>query len=145
MIMRKPFIQWHLEFCNGVDDNCVDGIDEEDLVPKTTWYYDGDDDGYGTSAIEACTPPENYVTIGGDCNDSNAGISPGDPEVCANGTDENCNGSISESCPPQYIGCGGPGAMQPGASHSCSFSERWVTRIRVSSGCNDGESGKLYF
>ena len=35
--------------------------------------------------------------------------------------------------------------MQPGASHSCSFSERWVTRIRVSSGCNDGESGNYTF
>ena len=41
---RKFVMDWMTILCDN-------GIDEEDLVPKTTWYYDGDDDGYGTSAF----------------------------------------------------------------------------------------------
>ncbi|NTV44156.1 MAG: peptidoglycan-binding protein [Candidatus Yonathbacteria bacterium] len=39
-----------------------------------TYYRDTDGDGYGlsTSSVTACHRPEGYVTVGGDCNDSNA-------------------------------------------------------------------------
>ena len=35
--------------------------------------------------------------------------------------------------------------MQPGRSLNCSLGGKWVHRIRVSSGCNDGESGNYTF
>jgi hypothetical protein len=40
-----------------------------------------------------------WVACGGtDCNDSNAAIHPGAPEVCGNSTDDNCNGAVDEDC-----------------------------------------------
>lgn len=61
------------ESCDGIDNNCVNGIDEG---------YDKDNDGYKT-----CT---------GDCDDtpgSGASINPGASEVC-DGNDNNCDGQV---------------------------------------------------
>ncbi len=52
---------------NGIDDNCIDGIDE-----------DGDADGDGVS------------TCDGDCDDHNLLVFPGAEELC-DGLDNNCN------------------------------------------------------
>lgn len=82
------------EACNGLDDDCDGLIDEAVLV---TYYADNDGDGYGTAAatISACAPPSGYVTLAGDCNDSNPGIHPGAVEVC-NGIDDDCNSMIDD-------------------------------------------------
>jgi hypothetical protein len=47
-------------------------------VGLTIYYQDNDGDGYGNSAATtvACTLPAGYATVGGDCCDSNADISP---------------------------------------------------------------------
>jgi hypothetical protein len=34
-----------------------------------------------------------------DCDDDNAAVHPGAPEICGNGVDDNCNGLIDEGCP----------------------------------------------
>ena len=34
-----------------------------------------------------------------DCDDSNASVHPGAPEICGNGVDDNCNGVADENCP----------------------------------------------
>ena len=34
-----------------------------------------------------------------DCDDTNAAVYPGAPEVCGNGADDNCNGAVDENCP----------------------------------------------
>lgn len=57
------------ETCNGVDDNCVAGIDEG---------FDVDGDGWTTCA--------------GDCNDGNPNAYPTNLEVCDGGLDNDCNG-----------------------------------------------------
>jgi hypothetical protein len=80
------------EVCNGQDDNC-DGQTDEGV--QTTFYRDGDGDGYGgaTSSQQACTAPSGYVTNNTDCNDGSAAIHPGATEVCGDGIDQDCSGA----------------------------------------------------
>ena len=93
------------ETCNGIDDNCVNGIDEG---VKTTYYYDGDGDGYGltNSTNAACAKPANYATVGGDCDDAHGTAHPGGTDSSCNGIDENCDGTDncpSATCTPQML------------------------------------------
>jgi len=87
------------EVCDGVDNNCLSGIDETGAVDEPTWYYDGDEDGYGSTAHIACDPPSSfYVLDSGDCDDTRADINPSAPEVCdAANDDEDCDGESEES------------------------------------------------
>ncbi len=64
---------------------------------QATYYADADGDSYGNanSSQVACSQPGGYVSNNTDCNDSNASIHPGAPEVC-NGLDDNCNNQIDE-------------------------------------------------
>lgn len=61
------------------------------------FYRDKDSDQYGnaTDTIHAVTAPQGYVSNSWDCNDDNANIHPGGPEI-ANGIDDNCNCQIDE-------------------------------------------------
>ena len=112
-----------------------------------TYYIDADGDGYGSSsAVSLCSVSSGYSANSSDCDDGNSSISPGATEVCGNTTDENCNGQYSESCPQTYYNCGGPGTLQPGVTLNCSFGgTRYIDQVRVSGGCNDGESGSYTF
>jgi len=86
------------ERCNGVDDDCDNDVDEEGATNCTTYYYDGDNDGYGDGGKSKClcAPWGLYIrTVGGDCNDSVAAINPSASERC-NGLDDNCNGQTDE-------------------------------------------------
>ncbi len=85
------------EVCNGVDDDCDDSIDEDDAAPGT-WYQDADGDGYGDdeSLVETCEPDDDYVTVGGDCDDSDDTINPDADEICDGLVDENCDGEVDE-------------------------------------------------
>jgi hypothetical protein len=134
------------EVCDNIDNDCDALIDDDDpnTVSFTNNYYlDGDGDGYGTgTSLQACSPPNGYVDDNSDCDDGNASVSPGNSEQCGNTLDDNCDGSYSENCPTSYIGCGGPGTLQPGVSMGCSFGGTvYVDTVRVAGGCNDGESG----
>jgi hypothetical protein len=85
------------EFCNGEDDDC-DGItDEDDAADVSTWYVDGDADGYGNAAISQidCYQPTGYVADDSDCDDTDASQHPGADEYC-NGEDDDCDGAIDE-------------------------------------------------
>jgi len=63
----------------------------------TTWYLDGDGDGYGGStSTSACTAPSGYIATGGDCDDSRASVNPGALEYC-NSLDDDCDGTVDES------------------------------------------------
>jgi hypothetical protein len=80
------------ELCNGADDDC-DGAIDEDAVDETTWFTDGDGDGFGdpTTASESCDPPPQGVADGSDCDDDDNLTYPGAPELC-DGADNNCDG-----------------------------------------------------
>src|SRR4029453_19022407 len=79
------------EVLNMVDDNCNGVIDEEQFP---TWYPDFDGDGIGRSlgGVQAPMPPDGFVSDGTDCDDLNASIHPGAPEVAGDGIDQDCDG-----------------------------------------------------
>ncbi|MBI5056440.1 MAG: putative metal-binding motif-containing protein [Nitrospirae bacterium] len=57
------------EVCDSADNNCNGQMDEG---MTTTYYRDGDGDGYGSAAtsVKGCTAPAGYVANNTDCNDS---------------------------------------------------------------------------
>jgi hypothetical protein len=90
------------ELCDGVDQDC-DKVADNNPTDAKTYYPDVDKDGYGSIAggTKSCTAPTGYLTVTGDCNDSNAGINPGAKEVC-DGVDQNCDGQIDEGAKNTY-------------------------------------------
>lgn len=125
--------------CNGTEtcdlerNICVPGTnlvcdDRSDCTenlcdPLAGCYYpviDGDGDGYASVELGAC---------GSDCNDGDATIYAGAPELC-DGKDNNCDGVVDETAPHWYVDCDGdgyavagdPGVQQcamPGAPRVC--------------------------
>jgi hypothetical protein len=85
------------EVCDDIDNDCDGETDEPGSIGEATSYPDWDHDGYGDtgSALTTCDPPVEYVSIGGDCDDGDATIHPGAPEVC-NGFDDDCDGDTDD-------------------------------------------------
>jgi large repetitive protein len=85
-----------IELCDAIDSDCdgslVDGFADIDLdgIPDCA---DGDADGDGWSEP-------------GDCDDGDATVYPGAPEVANDGIDQDCNGSDATGCYPDVDGDG---------------------------------------
>ncbi len=120
-----------IERCDGVDNDCNGLVDDDDpdVSGTTTWYVDGDGDGYGTDAIlaESCVQPSGAATLTGDCDDSDPAYHPSaDEDDCTDPADYNCDGSTG------YVDADGDGfaaceecddsdaAVNPGADETCN-------------------------
>jgi len=88
------------EVCDGIDNDCIGGID--DGLPQNTYFLDTDNDGYGDLAFpkDTClaTPPIGYVANDFDCNDNDLSINPDISEIC-DAIDNNCDGRADEGLP----------------------------------------------
>ncbi|MFY2558095.1 MopE-related protein [Corallococcus terminator] len=94
------------------DNNC-DG-NTEGAVNGTVWYRDVDGDGIGvkTDTLARCIRPAGYVAVEHDCNDLNASVYPGRPEVCEAGAfadqvDNDCDGDKNDVDPDLPVAGGG--------------------------------------
>jgi len=81
------------DVCNGVDDDC-DGVTDPGAP---IWYADADGDQYGDPSHSevACERPGSAVSDDTDCDDSDASVSPGAPEIC-DGLDNDCDKKTDE-------------------------------------------------
>ncbi len=104
-------------------------------------YMDADGDGYGTELqmLLTCDCPTGYVDEGGDCDDSDAAINPGQLELC-DGIDNNCDGRVDEGLPgtEYYADLDGDGYGDPATRiRSCIPLPGYVTNP---DDCNDGDT-----
>ena len=66
-------------------------------------YPDKDEDGYGDEYSPLWIPegvniPTGYILNGEDCDDQDQSVHPGATEICGDGIDQDCDGSIDEGC-----------------------------------------------
>ena len=127
---------------NGEDCDDGDALEK----PGQIWFKDEDGDRYsnGQKNTSSCERPAGYRTMSeltrtyGDCDDGNASLSPGTPELC-NGKDDNCNGAVDEGAGEVYYRDGdGDGYGDPGDSTaSC---QEPIGYVANSDDCDDDDS-----
>ncbi|MCB9738071.1 MAG: hypothetical protein H6747_02310 [Deltaproteobacteria bacterium] len=117
------------EVCDGKDNNCDKVTDEEGSSGCVSYYYDGDQDGYGiaSGAKCLCKAQDLYTTkLVGDCDDSCPECAPGKPEIC-DGKNNNCatlpaNGSVYT----RQMNIGN-GTARHGSGYHPNLNEYWYT------------------
>ena len=93
------------ERCDGKDNNCNGITDEEGALGCVEYYRDQDGDGWGVTGDIRCLCEPTYpytATKGGDCDDMNAAVNPGQVPVCGDGLDNNCSGTQNDE---NSVGC----------------------------------------
>ena len=86
------------EVCDLLDNDC-DGSIDNNPIDGQAYFLDDDGDGFGTGfgAGTTCDEvPEGYSIEIGDCDDTDASVNPDGLELCDDGLDNDCNGSIDD-------------------------------------------------
>ncbi|MBM4365877.1 MAG: putative metal-binding motif-containing protein, partial [Deltaproteobacteria bacterium] len=129
--------------CNGIDDDCDGSTDEDSAADASTWYADGDGDGYGdaSSSTVACDAPAGSVADATDCDDTSSDVSPAATELC-NGIDDDCDGSTDEDSAADastwYADADGDGYGN--ATSRATACDAPTGFIADDSDCDDGEA-----
>ena len=92
------------EVCDTIDNDCDGDIDDADssvdlTAGSTTFYMDGDGDGYGDSSVSQSSCSQSlagYASNPDDCDDTNAAIHPMADEVC-DSIDNDCDGNADDA------------------------------------------------
>ncbi|MBM4367436.1 MAG: FG-GAP repeat protein [Deltaproteobacteria bacterium] len=86
------------EDCSGAADDADAGVD---AATFSTYARDADADGYGDAArtVTQCDAPAGYGLDATDCDDADAGRSPGNLEVCDGAVDEDCDALVDDDDP----------------------------------------------
>jgi len=123
-----------VEVCDGIDNNCDGNFDEG---VTTTFYFDGDFDGYGltASSTKTCEAPNGYVELDGDCDDNATSTHPNADESC-NLVDDDCDGQIDEGVTiTYYLDNDGDGyGWTASTTESCGLP---VGYAELNNDCND--------
>ncbi|WP_395062746.1 MopE-related protein, partial [Flavobacterium sp.] len=96
-----------------------------------THYTDADGDGYGNLSMPVVGQPAGSVLDATDCDDANANVNPGRPEVAYNGIDDNCDGNFDEGFPAMITSLTGPTC---GSTLSNNFVAVHATQVPGASG-----------
>ncbi|MCA9604655.1 MAG: putative metal-binding motif-containing protein [Myxococcales bacterium] len=84
--------------CSDMTPCTVDSCDGSSRM-CTHEPLDADMDGYPAASVSDPSGADVLCMGGTDCDDGEASVNPGAMELC-NGTDDDCDGSIDEGCPP---------------------------------------------
>jgi len=132
------------ETCNGLDDNCDGLTDPPDTDGCSSYYADGDGDGFGNSADVQCLCTANAthkVVVAGDCNDAMPTVFPGAAETCDD-LDNDCDNIIDEpnamGCIPYYKDADKDGYGKPSAVQ-CRCEPNDVFIVTNGQDCNDDD------
>ncbi|WP_164010898.1 putative metal-binding motif-containing protein [Pyxidicoccus trucidator] len=129
------------ELCDGLDNDCKDGIDNG--LPRSEFYRDGDGDGVGAGpTVLACTAPSGHVARQGDCDDGNANASPDKTEAC-NDVDDNCNSQTDEGFNKEWYGDEDGDTFGAQSKLRLSCADQIAGHVRVTGNnfdCDDGNA-----
>jgi hypothetical protein len=128
------------ETCDEVDQDC-DGTVDNDADDATTWFADGDGDGWGGEAsVESCVQPAGYVENPGDCDDEDASSHLEGVEVC-DGADNDCDGTVDDEAtdaPTWYADADGDGYGD--AKDGVLSCDEPGGRVTDDQDCDDGDA-----
>jgi hypothetical protein len=139
------------EVCDGLDNDCVGGVDDGAVCPSVPYYCDLDLDGYvslalsGTCAAFQCLPAGCQTAPGTDCNDANSAVFPGTVEDCDTLYDDNCNGQTNEldavNCRLWHVDVDGDGFGDPVVKIcACGPMGSYTIAAAQATDCNDADA-----
>jgi hypothetical protein len=130
------------ELCDNVDNDC-DFETDENAIDASTWYPDGDSDGFadeaaGGALVQCEQPDPTYVTDVGDCDDADPAINPTAVEIC-DGVDNDCDPGTPEAGTATWTDADGAlsnvtGALTGTASAPAELTLSTVGTLRICEG-----------
>lgn len=104
------------ELCDGIDHDCDGETYDADAETGPDRYFDFDEDGFGIEGglcVPSCEPTAHCTALIGDCNDHDASVYPGAPEILNDGINSDCTGAPEIVREPPEMPTGSPEKESP--------------------------------